>query len=127
MELHVGDNTDARRLHAQRRWFGITYHSELVPENIKLAKSLGAQAWTAVQELLSEPFTVHTSFADGGGGDGRYKRIYGFITLADGRDLAAVLAPPTEMLDINTAARDELLRIPGIGEHLANLLIEHRP
>jgi hypothetical protein len=171
--------------------------SELVPENIALAKSLGAQARTAVQELLARPFTVHTSFADGGG-DGRCKRIYGFITLADGRDLATVLverglarafgvyrsspdglsrddyrdhlkdaelcavaeragawaythwtaireqraeqrqeqaeldaatgrAPPTEILDINTAARDELMRIPGIGEHSANLIIEHRP
>ena len=197
VELHVTDNTDARRLRAQRRYFGITHHSELVPENIALAKSLGAQAKATVQELLAEPFTVHTSFADGGG-DGRYKRIYGFISLADGRDLATVLverglarafgvyrsspdglsrddyrdhlkdaelcaaaegagawaytdweairdqraeqrqeqaqldaatgrAPPTEMLDVNTAARDELMRIPGIGEHFANLIIEHRP
>jgi DNA uptake protein ComE-like DNA-binding protein len=30
-------------------------------------------------------------------------------------------------MDINTAARDELMRIPGIGEHCANLIIENRP
>ncbi|MBK1633325.1 hypothetical protein CKO31_21735 [Thiohalocapsa halophila] len=42
-------------------------------------------------------------------------------------DLAAGRAPPTEMLDINTVARDELMRIPGIGDHFANLIIEHRP
>jgi competence ComEA-like helix-hairpin-helix protein len=197
IELHVSDKTDARRLRAQRRHFGITDYSDQVPESIALAKSLGAKAKTAVQALLAEPFTVHTAFADGGG-DGRYKRIYGFITLPDGRDLATVLvgsglaraygvyrttpdglsrddyrerlqdvelraaagrqgawaytdwdrlpaqredqrredreldaatgkAPPTRPLDINTAARDELMRIPGIGEHFANAIIENRP
>ncbi len=197
LELHVNDKTDARRLHAQRRYFGITYYSDLVPESIELAKSLGAQAKAAVQKLLALPFTVHTSFADGGG-DGRHKRIYAFITLQDGRDLATVLverglaraygvyrgtpaglsrddyrdqlkdaelcaaaertgawaytdwtairaqraeqrqeeteldlatgkAPPTEPLDVNRAARDELMRIPGIGEHFANAIIERRP
>jgi len=196
-EWHVTDKTDARRLRAQRRYFGITDYGDSAPKSIALAKSLGAQGGAAARELLAEPFTVHTSFADGGG-DGRYKRIYGFITLADGRDLATVLiekglaraygvyrsspdlmsrdayrehlkdaefcaaaervgawaftdwaklrgeradqrqedneldiatgsAAPTEALDINTAARDDLMRIPGIGEHFANLIIENRP
>ena len=196
-EWHVADKTDARRLSAQRRYFGITDYRGSVPQSIALAKSLGAEAGKTVRELLAEPFTVHTAFADGGG-DGKYKRIYGFIELADGRDLATVLverglarafgvyrsspdglsrddyrehlkdtelraaaqragawaytdwdalpsqraeqrredgelalatgkARPTEPLDINTAARDELMRIPGIGEHFANAIIEHRP
>lgn len=196
-EWHVTDSTDARRLRGQRRYFGITDARDTVPASIALAKSLGAAAGAAVRELLAAPFTVHTAFADGGG-DGRYKRIYGFITLADGRDLATVLvgrglaraygvyrstpdglsrddyrerlqdielwaaagrhgawahtdwdallaqrdeqrrldqedaiatgtAPPSEPLDVNTAARDELMRIPGIGEHFANAIIEHRP
>ena len=197
LELHVSDRTDARRLRSQRRYFGITDVGRSVPDAIALAKSLGAEGKSAVQRLLARPFTVHTAFADGGG-DGRYKRIYGFITLADGRDLAAVLiseglaraygvyraspqgrsrddyrehlkdvelraaarrqgaraythwdrlitqrdeerreeselnaaagrAPPTGTLNINTAARDELMRIPGIGEHFANAIIENRP
>lgn len=196
-ELHVTDRADARRLQQQRRYFGITYYSEQVPESIALAKRLGADAKAAVRELLAEPFTVHTAFADGGG-DGRYRRIYGFITLADGRDLGTVLverglarafgvyrgtpeglsrddyreqlkdaelyaaaerkgawtytdwdeigeqrrqqrledreidlatgkSAPAGPLDINTAARDDLMRIPGIGEHYANAIIEHRP
>lgn len=196
-EWHVSDSTDARRLRGQRRYFGITDVSPSVPKSIELAKSLGAKAGQAVRELLAEPFTVHTAFADGGG-DGKYHRVYGFITLADGRDLAAALvgrglaraygvyrgapnglsrddyrerlkdmelwaaagrhgawahtdwdqllaqreeqrrldneiaiatdtALPAEPLDINTAARDALMRIPGIGEHFANAIIENRP
>ena len=89
-EWHVSDSTDARRLRGQRRYFGITDVSPSVPKSIELAKSLGAKAGQAVRELLAEPFTVHTAFADGGG-DGKYHRVYGFITLADGRDLAAAL------------------------------------
>lgn len=38
-------------------------------------------------------------------------------------------APPPEgfMLDPNTASRDDLMRLPGVGETLANRIIEHRP
>ena len=32
-----------------------------------------------------------------------------------------------EKININTAARDELMRLPGIGEVLANRIIERRP
>jgi hypothetical protein len=197
IELHVTDKTDALRLRSQRRYFGITDYSDLVPESIKLAKFLGAQAKSAVEELLSEPFTLHTAFADGSG-DGRYKRYYGCITLQVRRDLATMLvsrglaraygiyssspdglnrdhylerirdtelratarrqgtwqytdwdrliaqrdeqrrehsaldiatgtSPPTKALDLNTAARDELMRVPEIGEHFANVIIENGP
>lgn len=197
LELHVSDRTDARRLRAQRRYFGITNYGGSVVESVTLAKSLGARATSRVRRLLQAPFTVHTSFADGGG-DGNYKRIYGFVTMADGRDLAEVLvadglaraygvyrrtpsglsrdesrarlkdielqaagrrrgawaytdwdalaeqraeqrrddselamaagvAVLTGHMDINLAARDELMRLPGIGEHFANAIIEHRP
>lgn len=34
---------------------------------------------------------------------------------------------PGQLIDPNTAARDELMMLPGIGEELANRIIEHRP
>ncbi|WP_295880887.1 helix-hairpin-helix domain-containing protein [uncultured Thiohalocapsa sp.] len=90
IEYHVTDATDARRLRAQRRYFGIKgYGGELV-KSVELAKSLGKSATDLVREVLARPFSVHTSFADGGG-DGRYKRIYAFITTADGQDLGTLL------------------------------------
>lgn len=196
-EWHVSDKTDARRLRAQRRYFGITGYRGSPPVSIELAKSLGEAAAMEVRSLLAESFTVYTSFADGGG-DGRYKRIYGFVTTAEGEDLATALvarglarafgvyrrAPrglsrgdyretlrdtelvaatarrgawahtdwdalagqrsdqrredaetrmaigrghPTGTIDPNTAARDALMSIPGIGEVLANAIIEQRP
>jgi len=50
----------------------------------------GAVAKNRVQELLKEPFTVHTSFANALGRS-KKPRVYGFVTLADGSDLAATL------------------------------------
>ena len=41
---------------------------------------------------LAKPFTVHTAFADARG-DGKHKRIYGFVTTADGEDLAGRQIP----------------------------------
>jgi endonuclease YncB( thermonuclease family) len=58
--------------------------------SVELAKSLGKLATETVREVLARPFSVHTAFADGGG-DRRYKRIYAFITTADGEDLGTLL------------------------------------
>jgi competence protein ComEA len=83
MEMHVdGDDSNARRLRDQRRWFGIA--------DILVAKSMGEAAKTKVTEILSKPFTVHTAFADARG-DVRYARVYGFVTTSDGSDLAEYL------------------------------------
>lgn len=199
LEHHVAGETDARRLRAQRRYFGITAARPDPAESIALAKELAKRATAETRRLLRKPFTIHTSFADARG-DGRHKRIYAFVFDAAGEDLAAHLvsaglaraygvsrgtragesaedyrdfladrelqaakrgagiwahtvwdALPSErrlereeerelrravdggpppagfVLDPNTASREELMRLPRVGETLANRIIERRP
>lgn len=87
IEWHVTDQTDARRLREQRRYFGITYYQNSAAESIKLAKEYGEKAYQRVESILQQPFTLYTTFADARG-DGKYKRIYGFISTASGQDLS---------------------------------------
>jgi competence protein ComEA len=83
IEIHMnGDDSNARRLRDQRRYFGI-------PE-IGIARQVGEAARAETLRLLSKPFTVHTAMADGRG-DARFERFYAFVQLADGRDLAETL------------------------------------
>jgi len=200
LEHHVTDETAARRLRSQRRYFGIAEAKADTAASIEFAKVLAAEATAETRRLLARPFTLHTSFADGRG-DARFKRIYGFVTDADGRDLAEQLvskglaraygvarstplgdagdeyrerladfelqaasrrlgvwkhtdwdrlpaerriermeerelqgaidgaSPPPAgfVLDPNTASRNDLMRLPGVGETLANRIIERRP
>jgi len=199
LESNVADTTDARRLRAQRRYFGITHYGEGPRDSIELAKRFGESSRREVARVLREPFIVHTAFADARG-DGKYRRIYAFVVTGDGRDLGEhlvsvglaraygvargaydgrsreeyrahladlellaarhsrgvwaetdwesianermeqrmeeeELAMATgasaleegETLDPNHAPRDHLMRLPGIGETLANRIIEGRP
>lgn len=199
LEQHVAGETDARRLRAQRRYFGITAARPDPAESIALAKDLAKQASAETRRFLRKPFTIHTSFADARG-DGKHKRIYAFVFDAGGDDLAAHLvstglaraygvsrsthagesaddyrefladrelqaakhgagiwahtvwdALPAErrlerdeerelrravdggplpagfVLDPNTASREDLMRLPRVGEALANRIIERRP
>lgn len=198
LEWHVTDETDARRLRAQRRYFGIAKAGGAAAESIALAKGFGEKAARRMGELLREPFTVHTKGADAGG-DGKFKRYYGFVTTGVGRDLGEQLvaeglarafgvcrqapdgrsrddyceglrdlelaaakrglgvwaktdweklpeerrverkeaaelaaardggkAHPDAKVNPNSAARDELMSLPGIGETKANAIIEGR-
>ncbi len=199
VEWHITDASDERRLRTQRRYFGISDAGSDVRSSIEVARSFGEAAAEYVRKKLAKPFTLHTAFADARG-DGRHKRIYGFVITHDGHDMAADLiasglarafgvsrgtydgrsqeeyrayladlelqaasakkgiwgktnwstlpeerrmqrmedaelaialdtAPLAEGMTINpnTAARDELDRIPGLGEELANRIIENRP
>jgi competence ComEA-like helix-hairpin-helix protein len=199
IEWHVTDGSDARRLRSQRRYFGISDAGGSPQASIELAKSYGEAAGQRTSELLSKPFTIHTAYSDARG-DGKHKRIYAFVTTADGHDLSTQLVQeglaralgvsretPTKLhaddyreelrdlelqsakkglgawektnwdklpaerrieraeeaelalatdgattvepasINPNTGARDELMRLPGIGEVTANAIIEHRP
>jgi len=199
LEHHVSDETDARRLRSQRRYFGITRVKPDPAAAIDFAKDLGRQASAETRAFLARPFTIHTSFADARG-DARFARVYAFVFDADGRDLAAHLVskglarafgvsrttfeaesaedyrdmladlelraaaagqgiwahtdwdslpverqlerdeerelqaalgkgvlPENFTVEINSAPRSELMRLPGIGETLANRIVEKRP
>lgn len=199
IEWHVTDETDARRLRSQRRYFGISELGGSPQASINAAKGLGKAAAEEVVAALAKPFTVSTAFSDARG-DGKYKRIYGFVTTADGEDLAELLVrkglarafgvyrktstgmsardyrallqdvelqaakhgagawaktnwdrllaerqadrqesadlslatdspklPLGTKIDPNTAARDQLMQLPGVGEVTANRIIEARP
>ncbi len=199
IEWHVSDETDARRLRAQRRYFGISEVGGSPQGSIDAAKELGKAAAEEVNAVLARPFSVHTAFADARG-DGKHKRIYGFVTTADGDDLSERLIrlglarafgvyretpnkmaagdyreflqdvelqaakrgvgawaktdwdrlpderqverqenaelslatasselPPGTRINPNTAPRDQLMRLPGVGEVTANRIIEARP
>lgn len=199
LEQHVADETDARRLRSQRRYFGITRVKPDAAAAIEFAKDYGRQATVETRAFLARPFTIHTSFADARG-DARFSRVYAFVFDADGRDLAAHLVskglarafgvsrsthagesaddyremlgdlelraaaagtglwahtdwdslpverqlerdeerelqaalgkgePPADFtVDVNSAPRSELMRLPGVGETLANRIIEKRP
>ncbi|MCX8494819.1 MAG: helix-hairpin-helix domain-containing protein [Akkermansiaceae bacterium] len=80
IEMHInGDDSNARRLRDQRRYFGI--------DEILTAKSLGEAAKEETCKLLAKPFTVVTAFADGRG-DERFERVYGFIETSEGQNLS---------------------------------------
>lgn len=199
LEYHVNDHNDARRLSAQRRYFGISNLGGSSEISIAAAKSMGKDAAVAIKRELKEPFTIHTAFADARG-DGLHKRFYAFVTTSNGEDLGEKLVKlglarafgvcrqtpdgrtrdeyrdglkdielqsakrglgiwaatdwnslpaerredrqenaelqlatkgkpldPDTKINVNTAPRDTLMRLPGIGEVLANRIIEQRP
>jgi competence protein ComEA len=88
IEWHVNDETLARRLRAQRRYFGIADTD--AASSMKTARDFGKQAALRTRELLAKPFTVHTAFV-GARGNGEKERAYAFVTTAEGKDLATVL------------------------------------
>jgi len=91
LELHVaGNDRNLARLREQRRYFGIADAGKNNEESMKIAMELAKEAADFTAKSLQAPFTLHTRFADGGG-DPDFQRFYGYITLADGKDLGAVL------------------------------------
>lgn len=84
IETQSSEDSDARRLLQQQRYFGI--HE--LGRDFAIARGRDATIFTAA--ALQKPFTVHTTFADARG-DARFKRVYAFVTTAKGEDLGALL------------------------------------
>jgi len=81
-ETSVSHNTDARRVRAQKRYFGLESPRETI--------LYGRLATKFTAEQLKKPFTLHTSFAAAMGRSSG-GRIYGFIETAEGNDLGQLL------------------------------------
>lgn len=81
-ETSVGSKSDAQRVREQMRYFGLPSAERII--------HFGNEAKTFAESILAKPFTVHTAFANALGRSAK-GRIYGFITTADGNDLASLL------------------------------------
>ena len=81
-ETLIASTSDARRVREQTRYFGLS--------DAKRTICFGSKAKTFVDHVLVKPFTVHTVFASALGRSAK-GQVYGFITTADGNDLASLL------------------------------------
>ncbi len=81
-ETSVGNPTDARRVRAQSRYFGLSGAKETI--------RFGREAAAFTREQLAKPFTLYTSFA-AAPGRSVGGRQYGFVRTASGEYLADLL------------------------------------
>jgi competence protein ComEA len=95
-ESTAAQDSDKRRLLEQAREFGFAQKDRV------RTVEFGKRAAARVAQLLSKPFSLHTSFASALGRS-RKPRIYGMITTAQGEDLAMILV------------REGLARVHGVG------------
>jgi endonuclease YncB( thermonuclease family) len=84
------DETDSRRLRAQRRYFGITEAAPTPKKSIALATEFGEKATKFTAQQLQRAFTVQTRMQKALG-DGKHERFYAFVETADKKDLATEL------------------------------------
>ena len=81
-ETLIAFTGDAQRVREQTRYFGLSDATRTI--------HFGNEAKTFVDHVLVKPFTVHTALASALGRSSK-GRVYGFITTADGNDLASLL------------------------------------
>lgn len=81
-ETSAPTESDQRRVREQSAYFGV--------EDSKVTLDYGRKAKAEVARILSQPFTVQTTFARALGRSAK-PRIYAFITTSDGKDLSSWL------------------------------------
>jgi competence ComEA-like helix-hairpin-helix protein len=81
-ETLIAFKSDAQRVREQTRYFGLSDATRTI--------HFGNEAKIFVDHVLVKPFTIHTAFANALGGSSK-GRVYGFVTTADGNDLASLL------------------------------------
>ena len=81
-ETAYGSKADLERMREQQRHFGL--------EDPRAVARFGEQATAYVKQVLSRPFTVHTSYARALGRS-KAGRFYAFVHTADGQDLGRLL------------------------------------
>lgn len=81
-ETSTSSKSDAQRVREQARYFGLSDPARTI--------HFGNEAKTFTEHVLFKPFTVYTAFASALGRSSK-GRVYGFITTADGNDLASLL------------------------------------
>ena len=81
-ETSINFKSDAWWVREQTRYFGLSEAARII--------HFGNEAKAFVDRILVKPFTVHTAFASALGRSSK-GRVYGFITIADGNDLASLL------------------------------------
>jgi endonuclease YncB( thermonuclease family) len=81
-ESAASAESDRRRVVEQMRYFGVEEPGPVM--------ATGEEAAEFARLLMEKPFTLHTAFATAPGRSA-VPRIYVMVTLADGRDLGAVL------------------------------------
>ncbi|MEM7698967.1 MAG: helix-hairpin-helix domain-containing protein [Verrucomicrobiota bacterium] len=82
IETSATHSSDKRRIREQARYFGV--------EDLREIVAAGREATNRTTQLLSEPFTVITAFAQAPGRSGK-PRYYAMVTSGEGVDLAAHL------------------------------------
>lgn len=78
-ETSADSKAQAQRVREQKRYFGISDEADVF--------HFGREAKQYVEEVLSEPFTLHTGFVTDRGG----RRYYAFVTTSTENDLASLL------------------------------------
>ena len=118
----------------------MTWLQGLIVKLLMLVVTVGALYWAIQPEVISEPeqsVTVLPLTADAQGGDepGEAPQVQKDAPSVPARVAAAARsarsAPPprravTFPLDLNSARLDELMELPGIGEKLAQRVVEYR-